>query len=342
MTGAPREPLSGEERVLADRLARLGGSAEPPGALDARILAAAHAAVARAPAHRRRRRRWPVAFGAVATLALAVGIAWQLRPSQESSQTYSEAPAAARMVRSSGPSADELEAADATAAAPAQPAPIPPPEEPAREEQAAAADAAVARQQAVKQLRSAPPAESVAADREASREKSEAESEVAPAPIESEPQHEARHADEIVFDAPAPVDVPSPPPPPPPAPAAASAPAPPSEAAAGAAANQQRARREDAAEAKSTAAAASDDDALDKIEVTGTRIERDSAGFEDQAIDDQPPATADSPAVQRAWLQQIRELVAEGKTDAARESLREFKRRYPRYALPDDLRAFAP
>ena len=100
-----------------------------------------------------------------------------------------------------------------------------------------------------------------------------------------------------------------------------------------------RARHESAPEAK---AAADEDIARDQITVTGTRVERDAAGFEDQAIDDQPPATADSPAVQRAWLQQIRELVADGAIDAARESLAEFKRRYPHYALPDDLAEFAP
>ena len=59
----------------------------------------------------------------------------------------------------------------------------------------------------------------------------------------------------------------------------------------------------------------------------------------DQAIDDEPPATADSPAVQQAWLQRIRGLLADGQGDAARASLAEFRRRNPAYALPDDLRA---
>lgn len=328
MTAAPRQPLTGEERELADRLARLGAAAEPPSALDARILAAAHAAVARTPV-RRNRRRWPVAFGAVATLALAVGIAWQLRPSQETHQVYSEAPPAARAIRSSGPSADQ-ELPVAAMAEPAPAASVPPPES-ANEE--AAADSAAP--QDAEPARAAP-AKPAPEERDASREQAE----VAPAPAQvepqAEPQAETSQDEEIIFDAHAPAMAP---PPPPPAPAAAPAAA--SDAAAGAAANQ-RLRRESAAEAKSASDTAGDDTELDRISVTGSRIERDSAGFEDQAIDDQPPATADSPAVQRAWLQQIRELVAEGRTDAARESLAEFKRRYPRYALPDDLRAFAP
>jgi len=83
MTGARREPLTQEERGLADRLARLGASGEPSAALDARILAAAHGEVA---ARRNRRPRWPLALGAVATLALAIGIASQLRPAQEQVQ----------------------------------------------------------------------------------------------------------------------------------------------------------------------------------------------------------------------------------------------------------------
>ena len=88
-----REPLTPEERALAQRLARLGGSqAEPSPSLDARILAAAHAAAgtdaprasATGPRHRGRKpARWPAVFGVAASLALACGIAWQLRPVPE-------------------------------------------------------------------------------------------------------------------------------------------------------------------------------------------------------------------------------------------------------------------
>jgi hypothetical protein len=47
------DPLTPEERALAERLARIGPHDDPPPSLDAKILAAAHAAVAPS-----RRRRW--------------------------------------------------------------------------------------------------------------------------------------------------------------------------------------------------------------------------------------------------------------------------------------------
>ena len=61
--------------------------------------------------------------------------------------------------------------------------------------------------------------------------------------------------------------------------------------------------------------------------------EADRAGF-----DARPPITADTPEVQRAWLKRIRELRAAGQLDDARASLREFIRRHPDTAVPDDLR----
>ncbi|HEY9541747.1 MAG TPA: hypothetical protein VIR05_08930 [Luteimonas sp.] len=87
-------------------------------------------------------------------------------------------------------------------------------------------------------------------------------------------------------------------------------------------------------------AAAADASALDRIEVTGSRIDAfDAVPAVDQPLEDQPPASADSPQVRQAWLQRVRELLAEGKPDAARESLREYQRRYPEAELPEDLRA---
>src|SRR5690606_21373803 len=82
MNRRDHEPLTTEERALAQRLSRLGGHAGPPPGLDAAILAAARAAVTPAPA-RRRRARWPVGVGIAASLAVAVGVAWQLRPMPE-------------------------------------------------------------------------------------------------------------------------------------------------------------------------------------------------------------------------------------------------------------------
>ena len=87
---------------------------------------------------------------------------------------------------------------------------------------------------------------------------------------------------------------------------------------------------------------------LDRVEVTGSRLDAAAAadaaaeaGVSRAVLDEEPPATADSPGVQEAWLQRIRELLAAGDTEAARNSLVEFRRRYPKYVLPEDLRDLA-
>lgn len=333
MTSAPYQPLSPEERELAQRLAQLGAPGGPPASLDAQILSAAHAALAdKSSRPSRRQRRWPLALGAVATLVLAVGVAWQLRPRPNAEQAYSEAPVATRTTHDSGPSAaEELPTADlsATVAAPevdaAQVKEAPPPPSPAPVVPAQKAEPK-------------PPApvdnpavEAEAAEafpREPERRTTPSAAAAAPAPPAPPPPRA-----DIVFDQPAPIDA-----------QAATAPATGANAATGSA----RVRREAASEAKQ---ARQESDALDQIVVTGTRIDgpdeehddaRDNAGYSDQEIDDQPPATADSPLVQKAWLQRIRELIANGKQDEARNSLTEFKRRYPRYALPQDLQELLP
>lgn len=63
---------------------------------------------------------------------------------------------------------------------------------------------------------------------------------------------------------------------------------------------------------------------------------RDSYGY-----DDSPPVSADSPEFRQAWLQRIREHIAKGEQEAARNSLQEFRRRYPGLELPEDLRKLA-
>lgn len=106
--------MTPEERALAERLARLSPHGEPSPALDARILAAAHAA-ATTPQRQHPTRRWPLGLGIAASLTLAVGIAWQLRPLQEAT-TYDEAASATAVQAQVGAAAD-------SAAAPAERAP---------------------------------------------------------------------------------------------------------------------------------------------------------------------------------------------------------------------------
>lgn len=360
MTSTPRQPLDAEERELAEQLARLGASAAPSAALDARILDAARAATrtgdaAIATSRARPRRRWPVAMGVAATLVLAVGIAWQLRPIGETRQAYSEAPAAVQVVDAPAERAPlrrlpatEVAAEVPSPAAPAMRAPSPPvPAEASgkRAEAATTADetadaeaATVSDTRAGEQRRDgkAVAAPSGPQPRLLQDTASEAEEASTAAPSafpatagtgtsgtgtserKALRQEVQKPAPVIVLDSGASVQ-PAPPPPPPPA-----APTPQQAGPARTAAPASVAPRE----------------SLDRIEITGSRIDRDNDGFSDQVIDDQPPATADSPLVQQAWLQRIRELIARGRTDAARTSLDEFKRRYPRYALPDDLRAF--
>lgn len=70
------EPMTPEEQAMAARLARIGPHGEPSPALDARIIGAAHAASGAS----RPSTRWPALIGLAATLALAVGVTWQLKP----------------------------------------------------------------------------------------------------------------------------------------------------------------------------------------------------------------------------------------------------------------------
>jgi outer membrane biosynthesis protein TonB len=80
MTRRPPQPLDAEERALAALLPRPHGRAEPGADLDARILAAAQAALQAQPPVRRPRRSWIGPTALAASLVLAVGMAWQLRP----------------------------------------------------------------------------------------------------------------------------------------------------------------------------------------------------------------------------------------------------------------------
>ena len=312
------DPLDANERALADLLARdaLPG---PSPQLDARILAAARAATSTPErASRRPRPRWIAGMSIAATLVLAVGIAWRLRPLPER-PVASEAPTMVSAVRVIEPAK--------TGAAPA-----------------AASDVVYSQPQPPAQVQP----KTIPAERES-------------APTDARKQ--APPEPPVAFDEPSPMDTQAPPPasPPPPAPAAPKAIA--NGMAAPAAAPMQAAKTQARTavappDAFEPARAKEDARTLDRVETTGSRIRRDDtveAGNVDAAaaadaaaedgvsravLDEEPPATADSPQVQEAWLQRIRELLSAGETEAARNSLAEFRRRYPKYALPEDLRRF--
>lgn len=129
MNRRPLEPLDAEEAALAEQLARLGPHGEPSPRLDARILAAAHDAVSE-QARPRRRSRWPLGLGVAASALLAVGIAWQLRPTHESPLDREFAAADADAAASASVAAADASAGTGPAsgdAAARQMAPPPPP-----------------------------------------------------------------------------------------------------------------------------------------------------------------------------------------------------------------------
>lgn len=333
----PIDPLTPEERALADRLARLGPHDGPSPALDAKILAAAHAAVGP-----RRRSRWlalssvPASLitgaGMAAVLALVVGVVWQLRPS-------APAPQAPREEGDMGYVSAQILERPTPAVAPAPPpAEAPAPARaltpPAAKRQAATAPANAAR---------VPAAVAAAADTSAPEQDPHFVDEAVGTGAHSTTAFasEPSAAVESYSSAPAPSS--------PPAPTAAmSVPAPAAEQARAAATGamqrkavagdsqaRRRAEQEVAAEAKVEASVAADAAVapapeLDAIQVTGSRT----------AVADLP-VRGDSTLEPDAWLQRIRERRDTGDLDGARRSLVLFRKAHPGLRLPDDLRALA-
>lgn len=321
MNRTDREPLTPEERLLADRLAG-DASAAPSAALDAAILGAARNASGAAPAQTRaatahrtvssRRRRWPLAAGMAASVALAVGIAWQLRPVPDSEmRAASEMPAAAPAA-ATAPAAEVLRSREVTPPPPVESAPlpaqaaidVPAPAAPAADE---APPAASTRRETVATESAGIASSAAAADVQAPVERSTAfGAEMHPAAAPPPPPA-------IPASAPS---VPAPPAPPsPPAPVQAPA---------------ESAARRAAPTAPAPAAARQ------------TRAESQALVLEsiDDAPDDgDPPASADAPEVRAAWLARVRELLDAGRIGEAKASLAEFHRRHPQAELPPDLRA---
>lgn len=317
MTHPSHDPLTPEERELAARLARLGPHGEPPAALDARILAAAHAAAAPSP---RAHRRWPALLAVAATLALAIGITWQLRPHDDAAPVLHEGPAASADVEAAPAASADAVPAEATAAAgvPAEAAaapatdsarsappvaapdsaPLPtPPSAPTGQAQSLPSTRAPRTSAPVTgtaALRAAPPPEARAAQKE---------------PTAFQPPEEAA----------APARVMASPPPPPPAPVAAPA---------------------AVATPQATTAAPMTRKAMPQPVAADSAAEAALPRINGRAVRD-VPIEDDARLDASDWLDRIRLRQLADDTSGARASLALFRRYYPDRAIPEDLAPLA-
>ena len=309
MTRLPREPLDADERALAARLPRLHGRDEPDAALDARILAAAHAALSPAPPSKRRR-SWIVPLTAAASVSLAVGLAWQLQPPAGPQV----APASAEVAAQGAAGENDQRVMNSTSAPPppsanvlqSRPVPMVSP----------------ARQQAL------PTGDDARIARESAPAEPAAEPRAAAPMFVPPPPPPASMADAM------PVEVAAPPPAPPAPPAPVT--------------TQGAMARSTAADAGASAVGAAMPAQAKRIrqneaEAAATLDTVTSEEFA-KAIDEEdvPPATMDAPAARDAWLRRIVELQQKGRIDDAKASLAEFRRRYPDAVLPPELRKLEP
>jgi hypothetical protein len=108
-------------------------------------------------------------------------------------------------------------------------------------------------------------------------------------------------------------------------------------------ARQQESSDDQAKAARSRAAAtasAEPQPTLDRIEVSGSRITRETAPLSDAALKDLPVG-ADAELDAKAWLERIRARRDAGDMEGARDSLVRFREAHPRVRVPRDLRALA-
>jgi len=324
------DPLTAEERALADRLAKIAPARIPSGDIDARILRAGRDAAA---ATRRRPspgRRWPAVAGLAATLALAVGIAWQLRPMAEAPEALGEAPVAA-----AAPASEELAVASARRSsgdtAPAMPVEPPPPASPARTAASPGVAPAgsppddAARQSITKQPTRSPALRPVT--------RSAATAAAAPEAEVAKPS--------TAFRAAAAVPPPPPAPPAPPAPVSdrdASSFA--SERSAAQAASLRASReREPAAQPGSPVAAVqarrSPASSMQAAPPTVTAPAVTALTVTDL------PVTSDAGLAPTVWIERIRQRRDAGDPAGARASLEQLRAAHPDVSLPADLRQLA-
>jgi hypothetical protein len=326
------EPLTQEERELAQLIARVGPHGEPPAGLDAKILSAAHAAAdsGRHP----RKPRWPVAIGLAASMVLAVGVAWQLRPLPPAAPlpSVASAPVAAEMAAQAEaePEAaatpmqvDAVEARDSAAVAQAPMMSAPPPPPPAkslppprpvtplppsrRAARNPPPEAPPVRRQAqdddrYHSLDAPPPAAPVMA---AAAPAADAPSAFAPEPRDATIAEGLSANEAADYSA---------------ARATAKQTATHGEMKAGAALREKERSAQQRAE--------EDRPSLDRIEVTGSRLQR---------TDLQVPISDDARLPVDEWLERVRTRYGLGDADAAKRSLLLFVRDHPDEAVPGDL-----
>lgn len=341
MTQRPSQPptLDADERALAKALPRLHGRTAPGPDLDASILAAAQAAVHPVKPSRaavRPRIRWIGPTALAASVLLAVGMAWQLRPLP---RLQSPQPAASSDMADTA-SVRGIESAPYDRPMPNVPAKVAPAE-----------TTAPARPQAM------PPS----IDSQEASAASQDRSLQPPAPARA--ATDAPAAESVAASPP-----PAAPAPPPPAAVLSAEASPRNDASAvspGSTLDTQAADRTLRAPTAPAAAASTSSDAMARDAATSGGANKPGmigqaqrpatkalapapafpvlrheakmaadAGFVDDPDADIPPATVDSPAVRDAWLRRIGELLEQGKLHEAKASLAEFRRRYPAAVLP--------
>ena len=336
MTDHTRHPLDAEERALRAQLPRLHGRGEPGPLLDASILSAARAAATKAPP-RPRRRSWIMPLSVAATVTVAVGLAWRLQP-PDAAPAFEQAASeyAASEQAASEQAAVEYVRPDVASSVAAEPAAAPQAADAAarisRIEAAPAAPELVAPASAPVQRKARTHAV-LPSEQELVTQAAPMSAPAAPAPPAPPPPAPSvpRIATDsvaseaaMVADAPAPLSAPKP---------VASAAPPTSQIAARASAQQQA--QAIAAEKDAAARIARSKQAASQA---ARAAAADVQAFE-MADDEAPPVSMDMPAAREAWLRRIIELLDQGETQNARESLAEFRRRYPNATLPPRLDA---
>ncbi|MEO5963671.1 MAG: hypothetical protein ABIO75_08425 [Thermomonas sp.] len=314
--------LDAEERALARALPRLHGRTAPGPDLDASILAAAQAAVRRASSSHtltRPRIRWIAPASLAASMVLAVGIAWQLRPLPPLETTQSTV---------------QSDTADIVAVQMIEPAPYDKAAPMVPSKSAPAESTAAAR----------PLADPPIINSQDHSPSAGVQRVQTPTPLSPPPAMPASTP-------PSAFPVPAPAAPPHPAAAMTAETAPratsavsSSAGAAAAAASSTNALERNAASASAAKASVADSaqQAATKALAPQPRNEAARAAdarFVDDPGEDVPPATVDSPIVRDAWLHRIGELLEQGKRQEAKASLAEFRRRYPAAVLPPKLHA---